>query len=169
MSYLLIALAAVAADPLADRTLAEINLCRARHDLPPVAESAILAETAELCAEWAAFRTKSGVDFSDHNVSSAWLLDRHPELLWERLLATYMGTLPDNLSSHDVARLCGWAGGLVVDIGYEGRAKADRTIALWERSPGHSAVLLGEYDVCGVGYDNVPGGVWLFAVFGRAD
>lgn len=156
---------AFAADPLASRVFVEINLSRTEHDLATVQGSAELTAAAELIAEWNAWATRKQIDYPEHSINTAWLLERHPELLWERLRATFQCGLPETIVAHDVARLCGWTGGFAIDIGYLGRAKASRAISDWERST-HSQVLWGEYDVCGVGTDGAGSNTWIFAVFG---
>lgn len=146
-----------AADRYADELVEAINAARAEEGLPAVAPSGTLAASAAIIADWLGYANRRNRDFQYHAVNTAWLRKNYPKLLWAHLDATFPDGLPESLSAHDVARLCGWTGGVVYDIEAEaGRSFATADIVDgWARSPfGHWMVLfdvIGQFTDCGTG------------------
>jgi len=156
----LLLLLALTAD-LAD----DINATREAHDVAPVARSATLDAAAELQVEWLAFASKRRIDTGDHECLTSWLLTAHPELLWERLFATFPDGLPKWLVAHDLARLCGYEG-VARDIGsYVGRK--DSPIDGWLRNAHRTVLLDPDADEVGIAVASVGGGKFAtWATFG---
>lgn len=144
--------------------VADINATREAHGVAPVVRSATLDAAAELQVEWLAFAHKKRIDTGDHECLTSWLLTAHPELLWERLLATYE-VLPKWLVAHDLARLCGY-GGVARDIGsYVGRK--DSPIDGWLRNDHRTVLLDPDADEVGIAVASVGGGKFAtWACFG---
>gem|GEM_PF-6770885 len=174
LALLLLCSPALAADQLDDAVFIEINVVRLANDVPAVASDPILEQSAAITAEWLGYANRGNREFFFHNVNTAWALKNYPQLHWERLRATFPDGLPEQLSGHDVARLCGWEGGLVLDI--EGEARRNDAVDLvdgWADSPfGHQLVLfnvIADFDVCGVASEPRGGGKQIVvAVFGDA-
>jgi len=174
----LLLLLSLAADPIDARVFIEINEARLAESIPAVAHSLILEDTAAVMADWLGYANRRNKTFVFHNVNTAWALKEYPDLKWDRLRATFPDGLPDQLSAHSVARLCGWEGGLVYDI--EGEARRCNAFDLvygWahsdETSPptNHWMVLLNfiaNFNVCGVASEPRGGGRQIVvAVFGE--
>lgn len=162
---------ACGAEPLAEPVIEAINVARLIEGVPPVAQDDVLAFAAAIEADWHGYANRHNKVFQYHAVDTAWLLKNYPKLLWSRLRETFPGGLPPSLSAHNVARLCGWERGFVLDI--EGEARASRLEDLvvgWDRSDYHSLVLynvIADFDVCGVASEPRGGGKQIcVAVFG---
>lgn len=137
----------------------EINAYRVANGLNPLVPDERLERSAAIQCEWYAVAQRMGIEGDQHSTLTIWLQSTYPDLLWDRLYATYGPTLPEWLNWYDRARLCGWSGGAVGENGAfssSGKPKVPVVMAGWKRSPGHNSNLLGDWDVMG------------FAVKGRA-
>ena len=100
-----------------------------------------LEKAAGLHIEWLAASAKKSVlkqyPKSDHNTNCQWLLKTHPELNWAPILAAYQGVYPVQLGAFDLAKLCGYYGGLIGDTGYFGgkNPSASEVLEGWKDSP----------------------------------
>lgn len=164
-TLILIALAAVAAPP--QSYLLDINIARVTNGQLPVEQHILLDEAASLQVAWLAYAAKRNIATGYHQCQTAWLLDQHPELHWDRLLATYGGSLPEWLGAFDLARLCGF-NAMAVDIGALGGRHMD-AVAGWLGSPGHRYWLLyPDWRYVGIGQAGLGGGNFAtWATFGN--
>lgn len=175
---LLLASPAPAADQFGDELLSAINAARQSELLTAVAPSETLAFTATITADWLGYANRRNKAFQFHAVNTAWLRKNYPKLLWDRIDATFPCGPPESLSPFNVARLCGWTGGVVYDIEAEaGRSTSPEAIVDgWARSgeqtppQNHWMVLfdfVADFDVCGVASEPRGGGKQIVvAVFG---
>lgn len=168
MPSLLLTLALLAADPISTLLL-EVNVARVTNDQLPVAADPLLAQAASLQTEWLSVARRYGGSLSDHHVQTAWLLREHPELRWDRLLATYGGTLPEWLGSFDLARLCEF-NQAVRDIVHIGGRNAD-PVGAWLQSPTHRTTLLwSEAEYVGLDTRRAKAGNFVtVAIFGNQE
>ena len=101
-----------------------------------------LQRAAELQVEWLVHALKKRIRFpNDHVVRTDWLRAAHPELLWERLDATFPDGPPDWIGAFDLARLSGWEGYAKDNGGYF-RRTGDPAAAWMQSQFGHRENLL---------------------------
>lgn len=165
MPALLLTLALLAADPFATRQISAINAYRVDEGLSALTASDQLSQAADLHCQWIAFAAKRKLSWEHHQTDSAWLRITNPDLDWAKLDATFPCGIPSAISSHDLARLCGWTGGIVRDISAVGDAKPAVIVIGWDRSDFHRGTLRGDFDECGVGKRAMGGGNSIVAAF----
>lgn len=169
MPSLLLVFALLAADFEAD-LFAAVNAARVANGVGALAPNAALGEAADLEASWLIFAMRHKLPWAYHLTSTAWLQDERPDLLWERLHATYGETLPTWLGIHDVARLCGYGGLCRDNIGRANKTAANSVTGWLRSTDGHRENLLDarwtELGVarCGGGQNAI-----CVAVFGVAE
>ena len=154
----------------AKQIILDINIARMSDGVQPVAEDARLGRAAALHVEWLVRDSKKQVRLSpnDHVVLASWLLDAHPELIWERLYATFPNGFPTWFGAFDVARLCGY-NGLALDNGAFVSRKVDPVVGWLRSEAGHRENLLDSrhrhVGAC-VGGSVGAGKIAIWSVFG---
>lgn len=161
---ILLAALLLTADPFATRQISAINAYRLDEGLSALTASDQLSQAADLHCQWIAFASKRKLAWQHHATDSSWLRLAHPDLLWDRLDATFPCGIPSSISSFDLARLCGYAG-LVRDISAVGDARAPVNVIGWDRSPTHRTILRGDWSECGVGKRGIGNGNSITAAF----
>ncbi len=148
----------------------QINIARLNADVPTLPEDSRLSRTAALMTEWLVkdFKRRVPESPNDHVVSSKWLLATHPELIWERMYATFPGGFPDWFGAYNIARLCGY-NGLALDNGAYVSKKVDPVLGWLRSEAGHRENLLdARHRHVGVhiGGSVGAGKIAIWAVFG---